>query len=90
MKEWTLNDDNSFTLLPRCTQFQGHQQVVVTHDECTFNANDCRHQQSTEDDGMPLQSKRSWKSIMVSDFETPVGRLQMPSWIPDNDLQLDY
>lgn len=83
-KEWILNDDGSFTLIT--PEFNGQLRVVVTHDEWTFNANDCRHQQWTESGGMPLQSKSRGKSIMVSDFLTSTERLQMPSTVLDSEL----
>lgn len=84
LKEWTLNDNDTFT--PVSLEFNGQLRVTVTHDECTFNANDCRHQQWVEEGGMPLQSKSRGKGIMVSDFLTPIGRLQVPSTVSDNEL----
>lgn len=53
--EWILNDDGSFTLIT--PEFNGQLRVVVTHDKCTFNANNCCHQQWTKSGGMSLQSK---------------------------------
>jgi hypothetical protein len=52
--------------------------VLIVHDESTFNANDGRSKIWIKDDHIPLKKKSRGKGIMVSDFLTPGGRLQVP------------
>jgi len=52
--------------------------VLIVHDESTFNTNDGRSKIWIKDDHIPLRKKTRGKGIMVSDFLTPGGRLQVP------------
>jgi len=49
--------------------------VMVTQDECTFNANDGRHFIWTHEDHQPLRKKGRGQGLHVSDLLTPIGRL---------------
>ena len=51
---------------------------MIVHDESTFNANDGPSKIWIKDDHIPLRKKTRGKGIMVSDFLTPGGRLQVP------------
>jgi len=53
--------------------------VPIVHDESTFNANDGRSKVWVKNNGVPLRKKTRGKGIMVSDFVTPGGRLQIPN-----------
>jgi len=53
--------------------------VVIGHDESTFNTDDGRSKVWVKDKGVPLRKKTRGKEIMVSDFLTPGGRLQIPN-----------
>ena len=66
---------------------EGRWVVIVTHDESTFNANDGRRQLWLQDKENPLRPKGNGKGIMVSEFLTPRGRLQVPTSISDQQLK---
>ena len=51
--------------------------VLLVHDESTFNANNDRSRIWIKDDHIPWKNKTHGKGIMVSDFLTPGGRLQV-------------
>jgi len=61
--------------------------VLVTHDESTFNAHDGKRRLWMEKGKQPLRPKSKGKGIMVSDFLTGGGRLQVPDSIPDSDFE---
>lgn len=73
--EWSENAVQVEKFLP----FDQKQKVIVTHDKSVFNANDGRHQLWVKKKSQPLRQKSRGKGIMVSDFLTPIGRLQDPS-----------
>lgn len=49
--------------------------VFVTHDESTFNSNDRHKEIWVHEDHAPLRKKGRGQGLHVSDFLTPVGRL---------------
>lgn len=49
--------------------------MLITHDESSFNANDAKTQVWKYQGNEPLRKKGRGKSIMVSEFLTPAGRL---------------
>ncbi|KAG0640742.1 hypothetical protein HOY80DRAFT_1041121 [Tuber brumale] len=49
--------------------------IMVTQDECTFNANDGRHCIWTHEEHQPLRKKGRGQGLHVSDLLTPIGRL---------------
>ena len=61
--------------------------VLITHDESTFNANDGKRFLWVEENKQPLRPKGRGKGIMVSDFLTAGGRLQVPMTIPDEHFE---
>ena len=65
----------------------GRWLVIVTHDESTFQVNDGRRQMWLLKDNDPLRPKGVGKGIMVSEFLTPLGRLQVPCSVSDEELQ---
>lgn len=60
--------------------------VLVTHDESTFSANDGKRRLWMEEGKQPLRPKARGKGIMVSDFLTPGGRLELPDSISDEEI----
>jgi hypothetical protein len=63
--------------------------IFVTHDESTFNANDRRRRMWMADGKQPLRLKAKGKSIMVSEFLTPGGRLCVPDNVSNAQLLED-
>lgn len=61
--------------------------VLIMHDESTFNANDGKRFLWVEDNKQPLRPKGRGKGIMVSDFLTAGGQLQVPPTISDELLE---
>lgn len=49
--------------------------ILVTQDECTFNANDGRHFISVHPEHNPLRKKGRGQGLHVSEFLTPIGQL---------------
>ncbi|KAG0639114.1 hypothetical protein HOY80DRAFT_1045975 [Tuber brumale] len=49
--------------------------IMVTQDECTFNANDGRHFIWTHKEHQPLRKKGRGQGLHVSDLLIPIGRL---------------
>lgn len=64
--------------------------VLVTHNESTFNVNDGKRKIWKEKGKSLLRPKRRGKGIMVSEFLTSFGRLQVPSTVPDAQLFHDF
>ena len=58
--------------------------IPITHDECSFNAKDGVRQGWIEDDHIPFFDKGRGNSIMVSEYMTPSGNLQLPKSTPLN------
>lgn len=55
--------------------------VLVTHDECTFYANDGKKDMWLLDGDNPLRKKGPGASIMVSEFQCPChGTMRIQSW----------
>jgi len=52
-----------------------HPIIILTQDECTFNANDGRHFIWTDEDHQPLRKKGRGQGLHVSNLVTPIGRL---------------
>jgi len=68
--------------------------VLVVYDESTLNANDRRSKIWIKDDNILLKKKSCGKGIMVSDFLTLGGQLQVPEGtnliqIPDYGIQAE-
>ena len=61
--------------------------VLVTHDECTLNANDGKRQGWMKKGEQLLRQNGKGRGIMVSGFLTPEGRLKVPDSIPDCELK---
>ena len=53
--------------------------IVITHDECTFSANNGVRKAWTREGDTFLRPKRRGQSIMVSEFLLPFGRLNLSS-----------
>ena len=53
--------------------------IVITHDECTFSANDGKRQAWMQPGNSFLRPKGRGQGIMVSDFLLPFGRLNLSS-----------
>lgn len=51
--------------------------ICITHDECTFSANDGRKFAWQMSGDTPLRPKRKGRGIMISDFLFPFGRLRI-------------
>jgi hypothetical protein len=49
----------------------GQKYILVTHDECTFHANDGKNEMWLMVDEHPLRQKSPGKSIMISEFQCP-------------------
>jgi len=49
--------------------------IIVTHDECTFNANDGQRFIWTQEKHNPIQKKGSGQELHMSELLTPVARL---------------
>ena len=69
--------DEDLCPIPNQQLLSGEQQpiIIVTQDECTFNANDGRHFIWTHEDHQPLRKKGRRQGLHVSDLVTPIGRL---------------
>ena len=59
-----------------------HPRIPITHDECSFNAKDGIKQGWVKEDSVPFFDKGRGASIMVSEFMTPGGNLQLPADTP--------
>jgi hypothetical protein len=64
-------------------------QVLVTHDESTFNINDSKRQRWVVNGKSPLRPKSKGKGIVVSLLLTPSGVLQVRTTVPDTELLKD-
>ena len=49
--------------------------IMVTHEECTFNANDGKRFVWTHEDHNPIRKKGRGQGLHVSELLTPIGRL---------------
>ena len=78
IREW---DEDGNVFVKRPLPAGEHEKVYVTHDESSFNANDGKRQMWIQDGHQPLRQKSKGKGIMVSEFLTPRGRLQLPAGI---------
>jgi len=82
MVHWELietNDGEELRMVVSTNLPVGVKPIVsIVHDESTFNANDGRSKIWIKDDHISLRKKTRGKGIMVSDFLTPGGRLQVP------------
>ena len=56
-----------------------HPRIPITHDECSFNAKDGIKQGWVKEVSVPFFDKRRGASIIVSEFMTPGGNLQLPA-----------
>ena len=56
--------------------------IPVTHDKCSFNAKDGVKQGLAKEYSTPLFYKGRSASIMVSEYMTPGGNLQLPADTP--------
>lgn len=65
------------------------QLVLITHNKSTFNANNKKKRIQKEKEKSPLRLKRREKKIMVSEFLTPIRRLQVFDSVPDAHLLQD-
>ncbi|KAA8906823.1 hypothetical protein FN846DRAFT_1013294 [Sphaerosporella brunnea] len=63
-----------------------HDIIPVYQNECTYNANDGRHQIWCSKTNQPLRKKGRGPGIMVSDFMTPGGPLKAPHRLHEQDL----
>ena len=57
--------------------------IVITHDECTFSANDGVRKAWTREGDTFLRPKGRGQGIMVSEFILPFGRLNLASLTPE-------
>lgn len=57
--------------------------IVITHDECTFSANDRARKAWTREGNTFLRPKGRGQGRMVSEFILPFGRLNLTSSAPD-------
>lgn len=71
MMEW----DENLQVVPKEYETGVRPIVFVTHDESTFNSNDGRKKIWVHEDHAPLRKKGRGQGLHVSDFLTPVGRL---------------
>ena len=85
---WELTDTGNLIMILPVNLPAGQRRIVlVTHDESTFNSHDRLHYAWMKDGEPPLRKKSRGKGIIVSDFVTPGGRLQVPDWIPAEELR---
>ncbi len=56
--------------------------IVITHDECTFSANDGLRRAWTQERDTFLRPKGRGQGIIVSEFILPFGRLNLASLAP--------
>ncbi|RPA97463.1 hypothetical protein L873DRAFT_1790960 [Choiromyces venosus 120613-1] len=71
MMEW---DDNLQPIVKELGE--GEKPLVfITHDESTFNSNDGRKHIWIHEDKSPLRKKGRGQGLHVSDYLTPIGRL---------------
>ena len=72
-----LRWDENHQEIPNDLHLTGVKQplILVTQDECTFNANDGKHFLWIHPDHQPLTKKGRGQGLHVSDFLTPIGRL---------------
>ena len=57
--------------------------IVITHDECTFSANDGVRKAWTRKEDAFLRPKSQGQGIMTSDFILPYGRFNLSSLTPE-------
>lgn len=57
--------------------------IIITHDECTFSANDGVRKAWTREGDTFLRPKGRGQGIMVSEFILPFGRLNLTSLSPE-------
>jgi len=69
--------DEDLSPVPSMDVLYGDEQslIIVTHDECTFNANDGKRCIWTHEDHNLIRKKGRGQGLHVSEFLTPVGRL---------------
>jgi len=69
--------DHELEPQPTIQVLNGEEQavIIVTHDECTFNANDGRRFIWTHEEHNPIRKKGIGQGLHVSELLTPVGRL---------------
>lgn len=83
-----FHEDGTWTI-PSTLQVGEKAQVLVTHDESTFNANDGKRKMWMKKGQQPNCPKAKGKGIMVSGFLTPGGRLKVPDDVLDSELLQD-
>ena len=71
MIEW----DQDLNMIEKSYEIGSRPLVFITHDECTFNSNDGRKKIWIHEDHAPICKKGRGQGLHVSDFLTPVGRL---------------
>ena len=59
--------------------------IPISHDECSFNGKDSIKQGWVKEDSIPFFDKRRSASIMMSEFITPGGNLQIPPDMPHHE-----
>lgn len=62
--------------------------IVITHDECTFSANDGKRRAWAKKGETFLRPKGQGQGIMVSDFLLPYGRLNLSSLSPEKEKEI--
>ena len=77
-KNCFLNWDENLQEIPNSRHLSGEIQpvILVTQDECTFNSNDGKHYIWVHPEHKPLRKKGLGQELHVSDFLTPIGRLE--------------
>jgi len=71
MMEW----DQDLNVIDKSYELGSRPLVFITHDECTFNSNDGRKKIWIHENQAPIRKKGRGQGLHVSDFLTPVGRL---------------
>jgi hypothetical protein len=90
---WTLPDANNEDSEPILVypDLPPHirPRVPITHDECTFSSKDGTKHGWVREGGIPFFDKGRGASIMVSEYLTPVGNLQLPVSTPEEQQPME-
>ena len=89
--EFEENGTMKTKLYPENCQVGGNDRrpvICITHDECTFSANDAKTKIWQAAGETPLRPKGKGRGIMVSDFLLPFGRLGFSHLSPNDQKSL--